>query len=198
MHIATGNIRASASFLASERAPLFPRPLHYTYEQARTSPINWIATNTRCINELWAEREREKEREGENEGDDVVCSILHFLFHPLASCLHVEFQLPPSIVRTRTHKYICILAGSFSGSGSMRTSISASMYLQPFLEGFARSVSVFDHHSLPSHRCLTISRQQFNYLPCSRFRFPRSFDFSLVTGYKDISSSTCSYCVDLL
>lgn len=153
---------------------------------------------TRDASTSYGQREREKEREGENEGDDVVCSILHFVFHPLASCLHVEFQLPPSIVRTRTHRYICILAGSFSGSGSMRTSISASMYLQPFLEGFARSVSVFDHHSLPSHRCLTISRQQFNYLPCSRFRFPRSFDFSLVTGYKDISSSMCSYCVDLL
>lgn len=100
---------------------------------------------------------------------------------------------------TNIHRYICILAGSFSASGSTRTSISASVYLQPFLEGFARSVSVFDHHSPPL--CSTISRQQFNYLPCSRFpRFPRSLDFSIglfllervhiaLICYNDVSSS---------
>lgn len=169
----------------------FHPPMHYTCERARTSPINWIATNTRCINELWIERERE---EGKSGG---WCRLLHPpLRFPSSHFLPPRRISASSLNRAHTniHRYICILAGSFSASGSMRTSISASVYLQPFLEGFARSVSVFDHHSPPL--CSTISRQQFNYLPLARGSLV--FLARLISLSRVISSRTCSYCVDLL
>lgn len=126
--------------------------------------------------------DRERERKGGKSGG--WCRLLHPpLRFPSSHFLPPRRISASSLNRAHTniHRYICILAGSFSASGSMRTSISASVYLQPFLEGFARSVSVFDHHFPPL--CSTISRQQFNYLPCSWFpRFPRSLDFS-IPGY---------------
>lgn len=147
MHIATAiYTRIGLVSRVWKSAALFQRPPHYTYE--RTSPINWIATNARCINELCADREREGERKGGREGIRRMMS-----FYPSSfSILHFlpsNFSFLPQSC-TAQHRYIGILARSFGGR-ARRENLNFCIHASATLSGglVARSVSVFDHHSLP-------------------------------------------------